>query len=326
MTEQLSFGIQLKHNDKSSCELESHAVLRTEGGELVVDLRLSLRGQYAVKIYAKHGDEPGRLENVCNYLVKNAAASTEPSCFPYIYNDVLGKRVHVCDHFHIEAVSCADNIIVTAVSEMVFKFATHKDGVELFAHLSGLAITDGNVTEVITRSVRTIHTEFTLKLPATGEYSLNVFARVPQENKLYPVQCYLIQYDFSGTEFVNKTQISRAYITGEQMSIPHLTARPESTSTCFEKYFHMTGPGGAMDSAINTSQSGIGLNFMLSICEDDTYKLDAYEEISGCLILNKAHRLVPIEFDRYDEEAVEHRRTTAMGLEATRRVGIMDHM
>ncbi|KAK2168301.1 hypothetical protein LSH36_18g05055 [Paralvinella palmiformis] len=124
MNEELSCGVQLKYNDKPNCELEGHALLRIDGTELIIRVRLADRGQYAIKLYAKEGENPGRLDNVCNYLIRHAGPAAVPPNFPTIHDDQLGKRFINCDHFHIQAVSHIDDIVYTDQAQVVFRFAT----------------------------------------------------------------------------------------------------------------------------------------------------------------------------------------------------------
>jgi len=75
------------HNELDAWLLSHHALLREEDGELVVNLRLPQKGEYALKLFADSAAQQfeSELQNVCNYLIRCLDTDTGIQPFPKLH-------------------------------------------------------------------------------------------------------------------------------------------------------------------------------------------------------------------------------------------------
>ncbi|KAK2168302.1 hypothetical protein LSH36_18g05004 [Paralvinella palmiformis] len=188
--------------------------------------------------------------------------------------------------------------------------------------MSGPNITGGNIKEVLAKTETKMYTEFKVTFPGTGEYGLNVFARTSGETRLYPVFSYLIDHRTKEPDQDRKMTANVVYIVGTQVNIVYPSTKAEYVLYNFDRCFYRSDPGDSVDSSLTVTHSGMGLNFLLNVLENESYRLDVYEECfpeSGSVQLKAVHRLVPLEYDKYDEAAVVEKQKKARELEAARR-------
>jgi len=84
------------HNELDAWLLSHHALMREENGQLVVNMRLPRKGEYALKLFADSAaaqEFQAELQNVCNYLIRCLDTTTGMQPFPKLHE---GKILLYC--------------------------------------------------------------------------------------------------------------------------------------------------------------------------------------------------------------------------------------
>jgi len=83
------------HNELDEWLLSHHALLREDNGQLVVDVRLPQKGEYALKLFADSDAQriESELQNVCNYLIRCLDTNTGIQPFPKLHEGTISSGV-----------------------------------------------------------------------------------------------------------------------------------------------------------------------------------------------------------------------------------------
>ena len=193
--EGMSILPKLRHNNIDDSVLTDHALVRREGNEVIVSLRLPQQGEYALKLFADDVDKEGFLENVCNYLIRCAGTGNsgeDTYKFPKLHDGMLGQT-YACTKLNISPTSHPKGVIATKDGKLHLQFQANND-IELFAEINHNKISKHILNSSVTQSRDDDSHNFILDLPCAGEYTLNVFATKGGvgTSRVYNVFKYLI--------------------------------------------------------------------------------------------------------------------------------------
>jgi len=105
---------------------------------------------------------------------------------------IIGKSA-LADEFGVHAVSHKDSVMSTSDGRVQIAFQMDSDDVELVCELNCNCGDSASLADCVSQSVAGRRTLFGIKLPAAGEYAVNVFARRKNDpTRLYHVHTYLV--------------------------------------------------------------------------------------------------------------------------------------
>ncbi|CAD5125169.1 DgyrCDS13412 [Dimorphilus gyrociliatus] len=198
LAKSLSVLQNLRSNSLDELLLSKHTLLRTEGDEMIVSLRLPTGGDYALKLFADGEGSEGDLPNVCNYLIKCLKADEECEAFPKMHEGAVGKS-HLASKLGVVALDNSP-IVKPTDGKLSVDFQVNDEELEIFAELTSNNYQPGDLFNLIDKRIDNSGkiTTFDIDLPGKGEFALNVFAKKKSTgNKLYHIHTYLIDNESS---------------------------------------------------------------------------------------------------------------------------------
>lgn len=199
----------MKSNDLDEWILAKNACMRTEGDEIVIDVRLPNKGEYALNLFAEKEGFKGELPNICNYLVKVEKDNPNLQTFPKLHEGLMGKG-YLADQVGVKAASHPGALINTENGKFTVEFE-HKEGVEIVCELENNQFDKKQLSTGVNVNSSGGKSDIDIKLPSAGEYAMNVYARYKgDENRLYHVHTYL----------VNSTQTDKQNPTSSKAEVP----------------------------------------------------------------------------------------------------------
>jgi hypothetical protein len=181
----------LKNNELDEWTLKRSALIREENGEMVINMRLQEKGEYALNVLLESKDGEESFANVCNYFVRSQKNNNKLKMFPKVPSGRLGKGL-MAKELGVKAAN-SDQIIRLDDGTMDFTFEAG-NGVELFCELHSNEIDRTLLAGCVEKTERDDgKSNFGVKLPAAGEYALNIFAMSPNfPDRICHVHSYLI--------------------------------------------------------------------------------------------------------------------------------------
>ena len=190
MENPVSIVQNLKNNDLEELVLKQQAMMRVEDNELVVNVRVPTKGEYALKLYSDDSTAQGELPNVCNYLIKSLKKSGKKK-FPKFHEGGIGKGFFA-DHFNVKAVSHPGAKIQSELGVIGIDFTADAD-VEMVYEICNNDL-DTHLSDCVKVKSDGCDRNIDLILPVDGEYALNVYARKKADTKqVYHVHTYFIE-------------------------------------------------------------------------------------------------------------------------------------
>lgn len=196
---EIKFGVDRKvkvhqallHAVIDQATLNNYSVTRLENGEVIVNVRLPMGGEYALKLYAQEEGEDGEASNFCNYLIRCDKDTLNNIPFPNVPTGSLGKQ-YIGDKLGVKALSHPVGCVETKDGRLPMTFEA-PENVELMCEIHKVG-SDGNVIKMAVQpKVDNGVWSFDVDLPVAGEYSLNIFAKnAGDEDRIYNVHSYLI--------------------------------------------------------------------------------------------------------------------------------------
>lgn len=193
LAQSLSVFQNLRSNSLDELLLSKHTLLRTEGDEMIISLRLPKGGDYALKLFADGEGVEGNLPNVCNYLIKCLKEDDNCESYPKTHEGVVGKSF-MASKLGVSALDSSP-IIQAVNGKTKVSFQRDNDDIELYAELTSNSYDSLELFRRIDKETdnSTKTDTFELDLPGAGEFALNVFSlKKNTDNKLYHVYTYLI--------------------------------------------------------------------------------------------------------------------------------------
>ncbi|KAK2168887.1 hypothetical protein LSH36_13g02125 [Paralvinella palmiformis] len=279
----LNVAQTLKHNELDDWLLKRFAIVRADGQEIVVNMRLPTGGNFALELFAdERGGVSGDLTNVCNYLVKCSNDNDiTPTPFPKLHDGLLGRSPN-CDTLSIRAVSHPGDSIETAEEHLVVVFEADEPGIEVMCELQHNDINPEILAQTVLRSADGTATTFNIGLPKEGEYALNVYARRNSDpNRMYHVHSYIVQSNQTKrfqTEKPKKQPSVVPVVTNKSeiaISVPR--GRGELIGEFTKKNAHHE----PNPSTLKADMSARDAVFKLNVPEDGDYKLDVYDQVGA---------------------------------------------
>ena len=182
----------MKNNHLDDWLLRRVAVLREEGDDVLVSIRLPEPGEYGFKLYGDSKDHEGDLANICNYLIKSVNPLATPAVFPKLHRGVLGPGQYA-DPFGVQPISHPGGDIKTADDKLTVTFS-HLPDTELMVEPTSESHTQAELARNVTRTERDGETTFNVGLHSMGELGLNVYARKKDSAspRIYHAYSYLV--------------------------------------------------------------------------------------------------------------------------------------
>ncbi|RUS77650.1 hypothetical protein EGW08_014593 [Elysia chlorotica] len=189
----LAFHQLLKHSVIDEATLSKYSVTELDENEATVYLRLPQKGEYALKLFAQGLEEEGAAPNVLNYLINCSNTDQGSKPFPNVTNGLLGRNDLTSTKFGVQALSHNKGGMIDAEDgKLSVRFKANPD-VELVCEMH---TNDGVAAAQMSHQVQNADGTwtFSLDMPVSGEYSLNVFARTKEDKQqIHSVHTYLIK-------------------------------------------------------------------------------------------------------------------------------------
>ena len=267
----------LKHNQLDEWLLNRFAIIRTEGKDLVISIRLPTGGDFALEMFGDKEGTNGDLPNICNYLIKCAGNAITPSPFPKLHEGILGKSI-IADHMKVKAVSHPGDTIETTEEQLCVTFDADDPDVEILCEIHHNNISKEMLSEAVLKTENGRSTSFNIGLPEAGEYAMNVYARRKGEvERMYHVHTYLVQSkqtkSFQTDKPKDSLQVLPIITSGAHVEIKVPKGQGELVGE-FSKKNAQEKPTPNQVKASQVDSNGV---FKLSLPEDGEYKLNVYD-------------------------------------------------
>lgn len=313
----LSILQAMRNNNLDDWLLKKVAVLREEGDEVIVNVRLPEPGEYAFKLFADDPDHDGQLANVCNYLLKSVNPNATPNPFPKIHNGVLGSSKE-SGALEVKPISHPEGIIKTEDGKLRITFS-NPPNVELMLQLTSETVRPEVLASCIRRIEEEGQTTFEVDIPEAGEFGINIYGQNKEggTSVIHHAHSYL----------VNSTQEEKL-LTPQEKESSELPLREFSTT---RGSYKVSLPSGDFenplvanisretavdpmdDSAVTMSKQAGADVFKVQLPELGLYSMSVFEktptgalmEVEGIQITRR--KLMPGEEEEEDEDAIERR-------------------
>lgn len=320
-TKAMTFMEALKNNALGEELLRNNVMMQIEGDELVINLRLPNKGEYALNMYGDEVEREGSLTNLCNYLIQ-AVKDNDLEAFPKLYEQLLGKGF-MADGFNVEAVGNQQNFIKTESGKVSLDFTADPDA-ELFVEIHKNGVDQTVLAQCVSFETdeNGVH-HFTLDLPESGEYAINVFARAKGDyDQVYHAYTYLIESDQKENKVLPKKppeEIIELDVAGELAVIRLPAGAKDRTANLQRRNAHDV----ILQDQVIGDRDGNDDVYYVVIPESGEYEFQVYEENENGTITNvKTYRLTkhPPDSEEVDDGMTEEERLKANILKAKGKV------
>ncbi len=302
---QLSITHTIHHNEIDDEVIKKHAILRVEEDEVIIDMRLPKKGEYALKIFAAQEGQEGELYNVCNYLIM-CLNRNKPQPFPALHDGKVGKS-QVSDEIGVEAISHKTDIIDTQDGTEDIVFSCPGD-TELFYEVHHPNKDRKTLLDEVSKVQDSQQITFMVRLKETGEYAFNIYAKNDKQTQMYHIHTYLIRYTNDSIEETPQTnrksqEVKSEFIHTEEEEVKLKMKKPRGTLTGeFRKNNAQTST--KSKTHIRSMSKGNDVFFKLPLPSIGEYTFDVYENLdslhSGAVVHIYTYTII-----RHEKEIVE---------------------
>ncbi|KAK3091122.1 hypothetical protein FSP39_017265, partial [Pinctada imbricata] len=285
---ELTFSIEaigfLSHTLKScsidDATLSQYVITKRDKDKFMVQMRLPKAGEYALKI---HVDDARYMKDymprdLVNYFIVFEGNKTNVP-FPHISGGTLGTKLYA-ERFGVEVLSYPNGIVKAWGGKARLEFETHSDNIALTCDMCGFNRESNARMSAIAKHFED-HWLFDVNFPKAGEYSVNVYAILKdEETVLYEVQSYLItaivqndrRVKFEDDNEVDDIITASIRTSEETIVIP--IPKAEDCETIYTKIQRQDGKDGEIED--RATVKNLGDSFEINIKEDGEYMLDVW--------------------------------------------------
>jgi hypothetical protein len=199
----------LRSNQKTKEDLERYVIHRVEKNEIVINVRLPEKDDYALDLFARRRDEKNdnaneTLKNVCSYLISAMKPAADSAPYPKVPNGRFGQIKTYPSSFQVKSVSHPSAFITAPDNGDQLELTMEVSPADSTELLTELVSYDGNTEKKLDQHTHVDVTDdgqvtVAVRFPKRGQYVLNIYGRNEEtdgkSNSFSLAYRYLIRVD-----------------------------------------------------------------------------------------------------------------------------------